>query len=247
MDQQYSRAVKDSFRAKLWHAAALALLIALILGAKAAAAPLPCPIPLEKGNQWTYEATVRWTPVNSPALGPHHLRWEMTVREVVTNRHARAAVVRGMPDDLTWYEPGKQPEYGVLVCTSNMVYRFGAKTEKEANAKARRILKAPVLSVLNEFLMLPLAEGKEWAADTGNRDDHWYRWYVELAGREKHQVKGFATDRSTPTWRIAYRTCPDEQVMEIAEGLGITRYFYEHHGTVAFVDSRLVSFKRLGK
>jgi hypothetical protein len=35
--------------------------------------------------------------------------------------------------------------------------------------------------------------------------------------------------------------------MEIAEGLGITRYFYEHHGTVAFVDSRLVSFKRLGK
>src|SRR5258707_1125022 len=33
-------------------------------------------------------------------------------------------------------------------------------------------------------------------------------------------------------------------VMEIVEGLGLTHYFYVHHGTVSSADVQLVSFKK---
>ena len=54
---------------------------------------------------------------------------------------------------------------------------------------------------------------------------------------------GFESEHLLPTWQIVYRSLPDHQIMEIAEGLGIVRYVYEHHGTVASVDARLVLFR----
>ena len=38
--------------------------------------------------------------------------------DLVTNQTARAAVVRGMPDELTGYEAGSQPGYSVLLCVA---------------------------------------------------------------------------------------------------------------------------------
>jgi hypothetical protein len=95
----------------------------------------------------------------------------------------------------------------------------------------------------NEFLVLPLAKGKEWAGDT-ERADHWYRWYVESESQERLRIKGSSLESPTRTWRIAYRTLPDHQIMEIAEGLGITQFVYQHHGTVQSVDVRLVSIEQ---
>src|SRR5581483_86703 len=96
-----------------------------------------------------------------------------------------AAIVRGMPDELTGYEAGFQPGYSVLLCVSNRVYRFGEATEKQARDTARELLKSPPQTLTdNEFLVLPLAKGKEWAGDT-ERPDHWYRWYVESDGRKR--------------------------------------------------------------
>src|SRR5262249_27028574 len=96
------------------------------------------------------------------------------------------------------------------------------------------------VSDCNEFLALPLAKGKEWAGDT-DRPDHWYRWYVEAESRKRLRVNGSPATRPL-TWRIAFRTCPEHEIMEIAGGLGITRFVYEHHGTIQSVDVRLVSF-----
>jgi hypothetical protein len=91
-----------------------------------------------------------------------------------------------------------------------------------------------------EFLVLPLAKGKEWAGDD-ERPDHWYRWYVEAESRKRLRVKGSPDKGPTLTWRIAFRTCPEQEIMEVAEGLGITRFLYEHHGTVQSADVRLIS------
>ncbi|MHC1762940.1 MAG: hypothetical protein AB9869_01355 [Verrucomicrobiia bacterium] len=226
-----------------WSAALVGLWVFTSVGASAAPA-LPCPIPLEKGIQWTYEGKVRWTPVNSGAMGPTNVHWVMEVLDLVTNQSARAAVVRGLPDELTGYEAGFQPGYSVLLCVSNRVYRFGEGTEQDARSRARELLRSsPVVTECNEFLVLPLGKGKEWAGDT-ERSDHWYRWYVEAEGRKRVRVKGSPIKRPTSTWRLAFRTCPEHEIMEITEGLGITRFVYEHHGTVQSVDVRLVSFKR---
>ena len=131
----------------------------------------------------------------------------------------------------------------MLLCVGNSVYRFRADNEQSARGKARQMLTALERSDLALLLVLPLAQGKEWGDDS-KREDHWYRWYVEDGRPRRWWVKGFATAHPLPTWRIAYRTCPEHEVMEIAEGLGITRYIYEHHGTVASADVRLISFTR---
>jgi hypothetical protein len=71
-----------------------AVSVAVLVNIEVSAAPaLSCPIPLEKGTQWTYEGTVRWTPVNSGANGPIHIQWVTAVLDLVTNQSARAAVV----------------------------------------------------------------------------------------------------------------------------------------------------------
>jgi hypothetical protein len=207
------------------------------------AAPAGCPIPLEKGMQWTYEGKVRWTSVNSAPKGPTKVRWVMEVLDLVTNQSARAAVIRGMPDELSGYDAGFQPRYSVLLCVSNRVFRFCEATEQRARNKAHDLLRSSpqTVSDCNEYLVLPLAKGKEWAGDD-ERPDHWYRWYVEAERRTPMRVKGYPGSRSVPTWTIAYRTCPEHEIVEIAEGIGITRFVYEHHGTVQWADVRLISF-----
>jgi hypothetical protein len=171
----------------------------------------------------------------------------MEALAVVTNASARAVVVRGLPAELTGYKPGLKPGYDVLLIAGNGVYRFEASTEGAASAKARELLKTgnSGLAEADELIALPLARGKAWAGDTDRRD-HWYCWHVEEEGRGRPRVKSSPVAGAVPTWLIAYRTNPDHQIMEIAEGLGITRYVYEHHGTVQSVDARLVEFKRAG-
>ena len=228
---------------RIWLAFLASLVVLASIEASAAPA-LSCPIPLEKGTRWTYKGTVRWTAVNSGARGPANIQWVMEVVDLVTNQSARAAVVRGIPDELTGYEAGFQPGYSMLLCVSNRVYRFGEATEQQARNKAYALLKSPPQTVpdCNEFLVLPLAKGKEWAGDS-ERPDHWYRWYVESEGRRRLRIEGSPLRGPTRKWRIAFRTCPDHQIMEIVEGLGITHFVYEHHGTVQSVDVRLVSVR----
>lgn len=184
--------------------------------------------------------------MNSPPREASHVHWVMEVVDTATNQFACAAIIRGMPDELAGYEAGLNPGLCVLFSISNRVYRLSAETEKEARRKARELLQSPgkALSMCGpEFLALPLAKGKEWAGE-GERPDHWYRWHVEAQSRKQQQVPGFSAKDAVSTWSLAYRTCPSHEVFDIAEGLGITRYVYEHHGTIQSVDVRLVSVKR---
>lgn len=41
---------------------------------------------------------------------------------------------------------------------------------------------------------------------------------------------------------LIFRTNPDHQILEFTPGTGITAYVYSHHGTLAGVDVKLVSF-----
>jgi len=91
-------------------------------------------------------------------------------------------------------------------------------------------------------LDLPLAKGKGWGSD-GVRDDHWYCWYVEKAALTT--VKGDRIQAGTGQGvddRLPHN--PAHELMDLAAGLGITRYVYEHHGTVASADVRLISFRK---
>lgn len=43
---------------------------------------------------------------------------------------------------------------------------------------------------------------------------------------------------------MSLRSPPDHQFADYADGVGVMRYVYEHHGTTSEVDARLVDFIR---
>jgi len=93
----------------------------------------------------------------------------------------------------------------------------------------------------DELFVLTLAKDKCWGGDV-EREDGRYCWRVEKEQTAKRRIKGLAEHHPFTVYSIAYRTNPDHQILDIAPGLGITRFIYVHHGTVATVDIHLVKF-----
>jgi len=207
--------------------------------------PDSCPIPIEKGIQWVYEGKVEWTGIGFGGVKTAKIRWITEVVDVFKGTNAQAAVVRGFPSELVAYDPGQIPGFTVLLSLSNRVYCFSANAEKQATSLARRYSQVPS-SVPGDFEALfqwPLVTGCKLGQNPV-REDTWYCWCVEQVSKKPISVKGFDGNRSQKTYRLAYRTCPDAQFLDVVPGLGIVRFVYNHHGTVASTDVHLVSFNR---
>jgi hypothetical protein len=211
------------------------------------AAPISSPIPLETGNRWTYEGKIETTLSGISTIYTTNICWVMEVVDAGKNTHAQAAVVRGFLDELPWYEPGRVPGFCVLLSYRNHVYQFKAPDGKRATAIMQDVLTHPdkclmKASGFDELFALPLARDKCWGGDT-KREDGYYCWKIEEEKRETLHLKGMASSQTNTVYRLAYRTAPDHVLMDVVSGLGITRYFYVHHGTVATVDLHLVLFQ----
>ena len=209
--------------------------------------PVPSPIPLEKGTRWIYEGEIKTALAGSSTVYSTNITWVMEIIDSSKSTNALAAVVSGFPDELPWYEPGQTPGFCVLLNFRNRVYQFKAKDEKEAQSILQQVINQPgkfsaAAEGFNELLALPLAKDSRWGGDT-NREDGWYCWRVEKAQTAKLQIKGCSEGTAFKVYTLAYRTNPDHQILDVATGLGISRYVFVHHGTVAEVDVHLVSFK----
>jgi hypothetical protein len=44
------------------------------------------------------------------------------------------------------------------------------------------------------------------------------------------------------TWRLSFRTGPDEEIYRLKRGTGVVHYYYAHHGTTNEVSAELVEF-----
>jgi len=236
------------------------------------AAALTSPIPLGRGTKWVYEGEVVWTPIAGtyprlpgtkltsedgvswtvlkPSDGAQraHVRWTTEVIDSFESKYGKVAVIRGYPDNLAWGEPDRPPTYCVLINITNGVYRIKARNREEALHRAREIASAcrrgpDLLSEDSQILDLPLAVNKRWGGDTA-REDAWYCWHVESQTQRRLTVKGAPASQPATVFTLAYRTLPDHQIVELCPGLGVIRYLYVHHGTVASADVRLVEFKR---
>ncbi len=119
--------------------------------------------------------------------------------------------------------------------------------ESQARILARQLTESPraLPQTAEALLELPLAVGRKWDQDPA-REDTWYCWCVEQVHARGLSIGGFASRGPLKTYRLAYRTCPDHQLLDIVPGLGIVRYVYNHHGTVISTDARLISFSRPG-
>lgn len=226
----------------LWPLCAL-LVVACFAGALPTYGESPL-FPLTTGTQWVYEGTVKWTEVGGP-VKTKRLRWVTTLVSVQSNQHTCVALVRGFPDQLAWYNETNEPALSVFVLRSNRVYQICSVAETEPHALAASLIADPkALPEPAEVLLdLPLVPKKSYGGDT-DREDHWYCWHVTGQKQRRLKIRGAEPNHARQVFSVAYRTCPDHQIMEWADGLGLLRYAYEHHGTVASADVRLVEFRQ---
>ena len=184
-------------------------------------------VPMEAGASWVFSARVRWTLPDSNRVRRSSIRREMRITEVHESEGIKAAVVRGFPFPLAWYEPGERPGFDVLVKRSDGLWLAGANSEEEAKELAKRAVAGEAIGEM--LLRFPVRVGDCVGGDP-DRTDGRYRWSVERRIKEQ----------GVPGWEIAYRTNPDHQFLRLVPGLGITGFTYEHHGTVASARARLV-------
>ena len=200
--------------------------------------------PASEGTYWVYRGFVRWTQAGSNKVSQTQVTWRMEVRRVIPRPDAMAFIIMGFPADLDWSDGTAKPQESLVIQTpEHKLYRIDA----EQASSVRKRLEDPsdnlngLLTDDDLFLELPPKNGAKFCdADSMARDDGMYCWVVDSSRvMTLDNVKG-APSGPRVVFTLAYRTNPDDEEFEFAPGLGITRYEYHHHGTVADTELELV-------
>lgn len=187
-------------------------------------------LPLQAGSRWIYGGRVRWT--TGTRVRSRQIRWVSCVLEVRVQGGRTCALVRGFPFDLAWHVPGQAAKDSLVVQEGDRVWVRTWEGEGEARRAMETVLGDPGLEGFDLWLDGPLLKDRCWGPDV--RPDGWYGWQVT-------ETFGVSPERQVS---LAFVTQPDHTQVELKEGVGITRYCYVHHGTVAEVDVRLVAFRK---
>jgi len=223
------------------------VLVALAGRVASADAQQRASFPIEPGLTWMYRGYVRWTGSDQRVHGDS-IRWTMKVVSVRTGPDARAALVRGWIQDLAWHEPSKKPRYSVVIDRGGRLYHVAAQDSAGAAALFDSAVRANASPPESSDLVVDstLVIGDVYGRDSvrSKRDDNMYGWYVASERVVAAPVPWKATTPRVRRVTIEYRSVPDFQAIELVPGVGITRFVYSHHGTVAVTDVRLVSVTR---
>lgn len=206
--------------------------------------------PLEKGNYWIYRGETKYL-VKHPGSDKNMpktevLTWKMEVIDTATRGPFFAALLKGFPFDLSWYEPGKSRGDYLILREEPSTYRiFSGQDAREAWAKIKETGQPPAdFKESGEVLLdLPLTVGKTFGEVPGNQAKGRYCWVVEgerAFNPKRFPAAGKLTDPRCFT--LVYRTNPDRQVLDFVPGIGIVGYQYVHLGTLSETNLGLVQF-----
>ena len=204
-------------------------------------------LPIEPGLTWTYRGHVRWTGSDQRVHGDS-IKWTMKIVAVRTGPNARAALVRGWVLSLAWHEPSKKPAYSALIERGGQLFHVAAQDSASAAALLESAVRtgAPPPASSDLVLDSTLAVGRVYGRDsvTSKRDDSIYGWRVASERAISAPASWNAGAARVQRMTLEYRSLPDHQSIDVVRGVGITRFVYSHHGTVADTDVRLVSVTR---
>ena len=222
-----------------------------VVAAGAARCPEGRPmLPLVPGARWVYRGTIESTVLKrgSAHLIRRLVTRTMEVRAVKRYGRTTVALVRGYPGELAWYEPGRPRGTYLIIQRDGGALYLVADDDGSALRRWPETCRAPPIPdpahmMLDRFLRV----GRTFGGDESvrKRPDKWYQWHVEAA-RCVHipGVPGVDPKRRRHEYRIGFRTCPAHEIVYFVPGIGITRYVFSHHGTVAEADVRLIEFRR---
>ena len=202
--------------------------------------------PLRKGAYWIYSADVDWTVMNSQGEVRHsHVRFKSEVTDMVTRGNVFAARLRGFVQELGWYEPDRRPgDYVIVRVGVNRYYLIGS--DSDTPELWTKITELPPDSRLEELgdddllLEAPLTRGALFG-DPVQTPRAWYCW--EVADEAPVHLPARVSRRAgLHEFTLKFRTTPDFTEFGFVPGIGITRFRYTHHGTVANCEARLIEF-----
>lgn len=206
--------------------------------------------PLEKGNYWIYRGETKFL-VKNPSTDKNEpktevLTWKMEVVDTASRNLLFAALIKGAPFDLAWYEPGKAREDYLIVRVGTATYylfRGGAALAAWAKIKDEAQSLVDLDKEGELFLDAPLTEGKVFGGEFIHLASGRNCWLVQ--GEREFNPKRFPAAGKLIAPRdftLVYRTNPDHQTLDFVPGLGIVGYQYVHHGTLSETDLGLVKF-----
>lgn len=200
--------------------------------------------PLAEGAYWVYEGTVMWT-VETQVM-EKTTRWRMEVVEVIEAVHNNGVtvyVMKGHPGDLAWYEEGKQRSDYVIVRSGQSRYYY-AKTEILPRLRDANDDLYDLVQENNLFLDIPLLSKKKFCeAEYIALYNGGYCWVVSEGKQVKlESVQGLDTSSALTEYTICQGTQPDDICIGFIPGVGISRYRYNHHGTISQVDVALIEY-----
>jgi formylglycine-generating enzyme required for sulfatase activity/murein DD-endopeptidase MepM/ murein hydrolase activator NlpD len=210
--------------------------------------------PLTKGTYWIYSGVVKWQ--ESAKDVEKTLTWKMEVVDTLIYDYLNVAIIKGHPSDLDWYGGENQDNYlshRLIVYGSKdgleKFFLFGVEQVGELATDKEKAIKRIIDNAgpdYNDdlFLELPLTIGKKFGdPEQITRSDNAYCWYVESKDQiQLNNIKGISSPSKMNRYRLVFQTLPDDTTIEYVQGIGITRYAYNHHGTTSETDLKLIEY-----
>jgi hypothetical protein len=222
------------------------LLFSALIPTAFAAAPAPAAFPLAKGAFWVYEGPVTWTPDGADKPQEKVMTWKMEITDVIERDWVQAAVVKGHPMDLAFYEEGRKPDDYLLVSVRGQQYYLVAGDAVADALKKLKDAEDPLTDLVKDtdlILDLPLTPGKAFGETAQiTRPDNMYVWVVGAEQKAQlSKVKGAPAAALTES-ELTFTTLSDNATVKFVPGVGITAYEWNHHGTVSTVDVKLIEY-----
>jgi hypothetical protein len=227
------------------------LLFGALIPMAYAATPAPAAFPLTKGAYWVYEGPVTWTPDGADKALEKTLTWKMEITDVIQREAIQAAVVKGHPMDLAFYEEGRQPGDYLLVSVRGQQYYLVTGDAVADALKKLKDAEDPLTDLVKDtdlILDLPLTPGKAFGETAQiTRPDNMYVWVVGSETKAQlAKVKGAPTTALTES-ELKFTTVSDNATVKFVPGVGISAYEFNHNGTVSTVNVKLIEFHAGGR
>jgi len=226
----------------------LLLLLLLTCGGMAFAEEADQYFPLEKGHYWIYKGETKWVQKN-PATDENEVKskiltWRTEVVDSTSRGNVYAALLKGFPSDLAWYQPAEKREDHLIVRVGSCAYHlFDGDSALKAWATIKDESKSLDDLVNGDSLLIdaPLAEGKVYGNFTYTTRGM-YCWIVEHGepNFDASRINGIRPKPNMESFDVAFRTNPSHIIFKFVPGVGIIHYVYVHHGTVSETDLSLI-------
>jgi hypothetical protein len=205
--------------------------------------------PLEPGRYWDYQGNVVWADPGASAVQRRTVTWRMEIVEVITRDWTTAAVLKGHPRDLMFFDPKREPRTSLLVSVNLQKYYL---LEDDRAQEALSRLKDPqdlLMGLLREselFLEAPVSIGKRFCdTEMLTRTDTLYCWWVDEEREPSIKtIPGMEPGWDGPEYTMSFRSPSSSEFIGFAPGIGITSYDFSHHGSPSNVQLKLTAFGR---